>query len=58
MIDDEECPKLYMIMEYADKGQLMEYDWNANNYFRNKETVNFVIENINKVKDLQGLILY
>jgi len=58
VIDDEECPKLYMIMEYADLGQLMEYDWNENNYFRRKKAVDFVIETISKFKDTKGMLLF
>ena len=41
-------------MELADKGQLMEYDWDQNNYFRNKDVCDFILGIIEKAKDIKG----
>ena len=41
-------------MELADKGQLMEYDWDQNNYFRNKSVCDFIFGITEKGKDIRG----
>ncbi len=56
VIDDEEYSKLYMIMELADIGQPMEYDWDKNTYFRQESVVTFILKTISKFKDIQGII--
>ena len=54
VIDDEEYSKLYMIMEFADIGQPMEYDWDKNTYFRRESVVAFILKTVSKFKDIQG----
>jgi len=56
VIDDEEYSKLYMIMELADIGQPMEYDWDKNTYFRQEPVVAFILKTISKFKDIQSIL--
>ena len=56
MIDDEDYSKLYMIMELADIGQPMEYDWNKNTYFRQQSVVDYILGVVSKFKNIESSI--
>lgn len=55
VIDDEEYSKLYMIMELAEMGQPMEYDWNKNTYFRRQQVFDYILGVVSKIKNLENL---
>ena len=42
-----------MVMEIADKGQIMEYSWEENTYHRSKEVLNFVLEILKSAKNIE-----